>query len=478
MRVPDLRRASSLSLIAVLAALIPTAAAAQCSISGPSVLTPPGIQLCGGAGPYDYEWTGPNGFAAFTECVTVSQPGTYTLLVYDYINNLWYGPCSHAVTTGCSLGASVDGPASVCDGQTATLCGPEGNLTYAWAGPGGFSAATRCVDVQAAGSYSLVVTDPAGCSSSPATHVLQVESCGSDWVNCPRPPTFWGRQCRLSYSDVSRDRLAYVAGFVDDELDAVSWDDDLEGFCTTVRRPDDGIRKRALRQMAALVANVCMHDHPVPGASTAVGLDPATTFTCAPSSPSLGSWIAATDVELVRLADDPWTKREARRAYRRILGLAWLANHGFGVGEVCSEVGGRHRREIHPTSIAALEEEGVDAALATTLGPSLTAEMQAELSGDNRPGLVMDPPAPNPFSSRTSITFSLLGLADAPVEIAVFDIAGRRMRTLIDGPLSPGTHRIDWDGLTDKGLPARHGLYFIHGSAGSEVVGARVMLVQ
>ena len=48
-----------------------------------------------------------------------------------------------------------------------------------------------------------------------------------------------------------------------------------------------------------------------------------------------------------------------------------------------------------------------------------------------------------------------------PTTLAVFDVAGRRVRTLVDGGLSRGDHRCSWDGRNDHGLQVAHGIYFV-----------------
>ena len=67
---------------------------------------------------------------------------------------------------------------------------------------------------------------------------------------------------------------------------------------------------------------------------------------------------------------------------------------------------------------------------------------------------------PNPFQSRTTITFDLA--RRAPVSLAVYDVAGRRVRSLIDGgtELEAGAHTAEWNGLDESGRRVAAGLYF------------------
>ena len=65
--------------------------------------------------------------------------------------------------------------------------------------------------------------------------------------------------------------------------------------------------------------------------------------------------------------------------------------------------------------------------------------------------------APNPFNPQTRIDFVLDRRGH--VEIAVFDLAGRRIATLHQGELGIGEHHVTWNGRTDTGAPAPSGQY-------------------
>ena len=64
---------------------------------------------------------------------------------------------------------------------------------------------------------------------------------------------------------------------------------------------------------------------------------------------------------------------------------------------------------------------------------------------------------PNPFNSATSI--SLRVPAAGRVVLEVVDLRGVVVRRLVDRVLSPGLHRVVWDGRSQKGLPAASGCY-------------------
>jgi hypothetical protein len=66
---------------------------------------------------------------------------------------------------------------------------------------------------------------------------------------------------------------------------------------------------------------------------------------------------------------------------------------------------------------------------------------------------------PNPARDTARVTFTL-GAATR-VELRIYDVAGRHVRTLVDGALAAGPHHTVWGGLTDAGRPAAAGTYFI-----------------
>jgi hypothetical protein len=77
-----------------------------------------------------------------------------------------------------------------------------------------------------------------------------------------------------------------------------------------------------------------------------------------------------------------------------------------------------------------------------------------------RPGAVtaLGTNYPNPFNPRTTIAFSLA--RRGVVSLAVYDVAGRRVRTLVDGSRDAGPHTVAWDGRNDAGVSVASGVYF------------------
>lgn len=64
---------------------------------------------------------------------------------------------------------------------------------------------------------------------------------------------------------------------------------------------------------------------------------------------------------------------------------------------------------------------------------------------------------PNPSSAPATLSFSLPRRSQ--VVIGIFDILGRRVRTLYRGQMEAGAHELAWDGLDDHGSASADGVY-------------------
>jgi hypothetical protein len=67
--------------------------------------------------------------------------------------------------------------------------------------------------------------------------------------------------------------------------------------------------------------------------------------------------------------------------------------------------------------------------------------------------------------------------AGEPVRLDLFDVTGRRVRTLLEGPAGADARTVAWDGLDASGAPAAPGTYFARLTVhGAETATARVVL--
>jgi DNA/RNA endonuclease YhcR with UshA esterase domain len=83
---------------------------------------------------------------------------------------------------------------------------------------------------------------------------------------------------------------------------------------------------------------------------------------------------------------------------------------------------------------------------------------------------------PNPFNPKTTIAFNLTAPGDVTLEI--YDVAGRRVATLLDRHMSAGAHVAQWDGKTSDGERAASGVYFYKLAAGDQRISKKMVLLK
>ncbi|MEY4070669.1 MAG: hypothetical protein RL721_1283 [Candidatus Eisenbacteria bacterium] len=98
-------------------------------------------------------------------------------------------------------------------------------------------------------------------------------------------------------------------------------------------------------------------------------------------------------------------------------------------------------------------------------------------AGTQRLGLMFElgQNAPNPFRPQTTIRFSLP--TKRSVEMRVFDVAGRSVKTLAQGPMEPGVHTVQWDGTDEEGRRLSSGVYFYRLNAGRDRAMKKMVIV-
>ncbi len=84
--------------------------------------------------------------------------------------------------------------------------------------------------------------------------------------------------------------------------------------------------------------------------------------------------------------------------------------------------------------------------------------------------------APNPTTGATRIHYTLP--RGGPVELAIYDVSGRRVRTLVDGVHPAGSYEAAWDGRDDAGLRPAPGVYLYRLTSGRNGTAGRLVLLQ
>ena len=90
--------------------------------------------------------------------------------------------------------------------------------------------------------------------------------------------------------------------------------------------------------------------------------------------------------------------------------------------------------------------------------------------------LTLEQNYPNPFNSQTTIRYLLD--RQTPVRLQIFDILGRRVATLQDGPQPAGAYRAAWDGRDLEGRPAASGPYFYRLETASQTTTRKMSLIR
>jgi subtilisin-like proprotein convertase family protein len=79
-------------------------------------------------------------------------------------------------------------------------------------------------------------------------------------------------------------------------------------------------------------------------------------------------------------------------------------------------------------------------------------------AGDAPAVLTLSQNYPNPFNPSTKISFAVPRAGR--VELRIFDLAGREVRTLISGELAASAYTAEWDGRDDAGRQSASGSYY------------------
>jgi hypothetical protein len=72
--------------------------------------------------------------------------------------------------------------------------------------------------------------------------------------------------------------------------------------------------------------------------------------------------------------------------------------------------------------------------------------------------LSLDGATPNPFAFGTTVRYVVP--RDQRITLAVYNVSGRLVRSLVNGPVTAGANAVRWDGRDGQGRPLSSGVYF------------------
>ena len=83
---------------------------------------------------------------------------------------------------------------------------------------------------------------------------------------------------------------------------------------------------------------------------------------------------------------------------------------------------------------------------------------------------------PNPFNPVTQISYDLAG--DGHVDLSIYNIVGRKLKSLVNGYETAGRKATVWYGVDDSGNPLSAGMYFYRLTAGGKVFTKKMVLMK
>jgi hypothetical protein len=83
---------------------------------------------------------------------------------------------------------------------------------------------------------------------------------------------------------------------------------------------------------------------------------------------------------------------------------------------------------------------------------------------------------PNPFNPTTTIAYELR--RESPVSLAIYNVAGQKIRHLIRGEIQAGLNEVTWDGRDNAGRQMVSGVYFYRLKVGAEIVTNRIVMIR
>jgi serine protease AprX len=111
----------------------------------------------------------------------------------------------------------------------------------------------------------------------------------------------------------------------------------------------------------------------------------------------------------------------------------------------------------------------LDIKAAVDLGPLAVDPVTPALDGR----LALSPAMPNP--ARRSTVMRVRLASAATVDLAVISVDGRRVRTLLRGPLPAGDHVVSWDGLDARGQAVPAGVYHVRAHTADAAAARKVI---
>jgi hypothetical protein len=140
--------------------------------------------------------------------------------------------------------------------------------------------------------------------------------------------------------------------------------------------------------------------------------------------------------------------------------------------------------ESHPSvkkSFSLLDDSPLHAAV--LIGDTvkvLEFDVVVDVPDGNQPSLpatfTLSQNYPNPFNATTEINFSLARAGD--VRLTIYNLLGQEVKTLVNGRISAGEHRVTWDGSDNNGSICATGLYLYRLETSESIANRKMLLLK
>ena len=137
------------------------------------------IDVTGGTEPYDFMWVGPGTFTSNDEDINMLTAGTYDLTITDDNGCIFTASYDVLEDPGFTLTFNVTDINCFGDNTGAidmTITGGIPLFDIMWTGPNAFTSSLEDINGLEAGTYSVSVTDNAGCNDMQDVDVMQNDS--------------------------------------------------------------------------------------------------------------------------------------------------------------------------------------------------------------------------------------------------------------------------------------------------------------
>jgi gliding motility-associated-like protein len=137
------------------------------------------VEVSGGTGNLDFNWSGPNGFTSNTSDIAELLPGDYELIYSD--QNSCTDTATFEIIENPEIQLSADTTSILCFGDSTgqidlSRSGGTPPYSYAWNGPNGFTSSLEDIDNLIAGTYQVEVSDSVGCSITENYEIVEPDS--------------------------------------------------------------------------------------------------------------------------------------------------------------------------------------------------------------------------------------------------------------------------------------------------------------